>query len=309
MWLIKTYSNGDIEWDKTFEDAYGHCVRQTSDGGYIITGFTDYNVDACLIKTDSQGNLEWKKTFGGNFWEFGECVLQTNDGGYIMTGAFNYDYDTDTSELWLIKTDSDGNLEWEKKFGESAGWDRGYYLLQTEDGGYIITGEKWVGILPSPVVWLIKTDSEGNMIWEKTYKPGFLSLEGGSCVQQTMDGGYIITGTKFYPTPGYNDVLLIKTDQNGNLQWERTFSRGDWDVGHSVKQTPDGGYIIAGETDGTASGYDDIWVIKTDEYGKIKSKALTRSLSFRILEKLLERFPLLERLFSLPIFTRLLNLK
>jgi hypothetical protein len=220
VWLIKTDSDGNKVWDKTFggtDEDVGYCVQQTTDGGYIITGTTDGNI--WLIKTDSNGNKEWDKTFEGNT---GNCVQQTIDGGFIIAGG-----------AWLIKTDSTGNMIWSKTLGGS-----GYCVRQTSDEGYIITGTTRGN------VWLIKTDNVGNHIWNNTY--GGANADRGYCVQQTKDEGYIITGGTNFSLPDYGDVWLIKTDNNGNKLWDKTFGGSDLDEGNSVQQTTDGGYIITG---------------------------------------------------------------
>jgi hypothetical protein len=201
VWLIKTDSNGNKEWEKIFDRSgndEGFCVQQTTDGGYIIVGTTDsFDRNVWLIKTDSNGNKEWNKVFGGTFVDEGFCVQQTTDGGYIITGYTTIPSIFEYTDVLLIKTDSSGNKEWEKTFGERYDDEEGYSVQQTTDGGYIITGEN------NYDVWLIKTDSSGNKEWDNTFR-GIR----GFCVQQTTDGGYIITGD-------IRGVGLIKTDMYG----------------------------------------------------------------------------------------------
>jgi hypothetical protein len=196
VWLIKTDSNGTMVWNRDFGGYEGEYVQQTADGGYIITGSKDH--DIWLIKTDINGSKEWDRTFGEGNNDQGYCVQQTTDGGYILVGKEHYIPEGDC-ELLLIKTDSAGNDEWVKTFGEEN-TDDGWHVQQTTDGGYIIVGK--TGVMLTDVV-LIKIDSAGNQIWRRTW--GGI----GYCVRQTSDGGYIITGTT------RNDVLLMKTDENG----------------------------------------------------------------------------------------------
>jgi len=208
-----TGDNPEAAWNKTFggaEDDNGYSVQQTSDGGYIITGHTDSygagGYDVWLIKTDSSGSVAWNKTFGGSSGDGGYSVQQTSDGGYIIVGI-TYSYGAGGGDVWLIKTNSSGNVAWNKTFGGSSG-DDGYSVQQTSDGGYIIVGITYSYGAGSADVWLIKTDSSGNEIWDKTF--GGSDDDSGISVQQTSDGGYIIAGETFSYGAGSNDVWLIK---------------------------------------------------------------------------------------------------
>ena len=238
--LIKTTANGTFEWMKVFDasnDDIGRSVRQTSDGGYIITGtYTGDERDVWLIKTDSVGNMEWNTTFGGEDDDFGYSVEQTTDGGYIVAGSTSsYGYG---DNIWLIKTDSKGNKEWDRVFGQ-GGYQNGRSVQQTIDGGYIVGGD-----------WFVKTDSEGNEEWIKEIE--------GEDVRQTSDGGYIIAGS------GY-DIKLIKTDLEGNVEWSKKLAGSG--RGNSVRQTSEGGYIITGYGGGNGWVPCSMVLIKTDSEG------------------------------------------
>ena len=285
VFLIKTDSQGNEEWNQTFggnENDQGYCVQQTTDSGYIITGVTGSDgslyYDIWLIKTDSQGNEEWNQTFGGYSDDYGHFVQQTTDGGYIITG-YTFSFGNGDKDIWLIKTDTQGNEEWNQTFGGSRP-DRSYSVQQTTDGGYIITGgTKSYGNGSGNDhggydVWLIKTDSQGNEEWNKTF--GGSEYDHGYSVQQTTDDGYIITGyTELYGNGDF-DVWLIKTDSQGNEEWNQTFGGSDRDFGYSVQQTIDGGYIITSViTTNNHSDYqnhdNDIWLIKTNSVGTLES--------------------------------------
>jgi hypothetical protein len=277
VWLIKTDENGNKEWDKTFggmENDGGHSVQQTTDGGYVIVGYTEsfdnnneYS-DVWLIKTDSNGKMIWNKTYGRNYDDVGYSVQQTNDGGYIITGCTKI---SGSIDVWLIKTDENGNREWDKIFGsfDSCFIDRGHSVQQTTDGGYIITGYTIGGCYETHDVWLIKTDGNGNRVWDKTFDG--INWDGGYSIQQTIDGGYIITGyTESFGVPiNHLDIWLIKTDSNGKMIWNSIFGRSGADMGYSVHQTNDSGYIIVGYTESFGTDNKNVWLVKTDSNGKM----------------------------------------
>ena len=268
---IGTYAKAvsDEEWNRTFGRSnydVGDSVQQTTESGYIITGWTkSYGAgesDVWLIKTGVNGNEEWNKTFGGSSSDGGRSVQQTIDRGYIIAG-WTYSCGTGwPGDVWLIKTDENGNEEWNKTFGGSY-HDNGQTVLQTSDGGYIIVGYTESYGAGYEDAWLIKTDANGNEEWNKTF--GGSSRDYAYSLQQTSDGGYIIAGTtRSYGAGGY-DLWLIKTNFNGNEEWNKTFNRSDGDVGYSVQQTEDGGVIVAGYT--YVAGYPDVWLINTDANG------------------------------------------
>jgi hypothetical protein len=280
VWLIKTDRNGNELWNRTFGHFFdvGKSVQQTIDGGYIIGGWTkggsDIGRNIWLIKTDGDGNKLWDKTLTADSADEYLSVRQTTDAGYIMTS--NMRTSISLGGVLLIKTDSSGNMLWEKTFGESY-LDSGRSIQQTSDEGYIITGTYQPWSANYPQVWLIKTDPSGNMQWDKTFGDSSDFVAGNS-VQQTNDGGYIIVGFRDSKTDYTNtDIWLIKTDFYGNKLWDKTFDRSKYDMGESVRQTSDDGYIISGWRVSSLDEYNrDLWLIKTDSNGnKLWDKTFT----------------------------------
>jgi len=270
--LVKTNSQGDEEWNKTYGGEYsdvGMFVEQTSDGGYIITGHrtvyniveNQYDMGLWLIKTDKNGTEEWNTSFGENGLDDGETVRQTPDGGYIIAGN-KYISLTSDSDIMLIKTDKNGSEVWNRTYGGIED-DYACFLIQNNNGYLILGYTKSFGIGETNC-WLIKTDNNGNQQWNKTYG-GLYNI--GESICQTNDDGYIIVGWSIPFNYSPSDLWLIKIDSNCNQQWNKTYGGGDMDCGNDIKQTSDGGYIIAGETESFDANSKDLWLIKTDSHG------------------------------------------
>jgi hypothetical protein len=272
VYLIKTDSIGDTLWTKTYGGIYpdyGESVKQTSDGGYAILGYTkgfgtDTTQDIYFIKTNLNGDVLWTKTFGGIYPDWGKCIQETSDSGFIIIG-YGYSFGPGVASAYLIKTDIDGNILWSKAFGGTSA-ESGLSVQITNDGGYIIAGTTNSFGAGANDIYLVKTDSGGLITWTKAF--GGTHYDQPSVVQQTTDGGYIIGGwSQSFNASQVTDAYLIKTDANGNLIWSKIFGGVNYDNGHSVQQTSDGGYILCGSTRSFGIGWDDIYLIKTDANG------------------------------------------
>ncbi|MGC6491172.1 MAG: hypothetical protein ACON5E_07825, partial [Flavobacteriales bacterium] len=206
-------------------------------------------------------------TYGGDGNEFGYSVKQTQDGGFIIVG-YTTSFGNGGNDIYLIKTDSQGDTIWVKTFGGSEN-DGGRSIQQTSDGGFIITGYTSSFGNGQYDLYLIKTDGNGNEQWSQTF--GGIENDYGYSIQQTSDGGFIITGNTSSFGNGESDVYLIKTDGNGNEQWSQTFGGIENDYGYSIQQTSDGGFIITGVYNSTQNDngttFSDLWLLKTDENG------------------------------------------
>jgi hypothetical protein len=259
--FAKTYGGASYDW--------AFSVQQTSDGGYILAGYTSSfgagGYDIFLIKTDANGNISWAKTYGGTSYDGAHSVQQTSDGGYIVAGL-TYSFGAGGYDIFLIKTDANGNISWAKTYGGTS-YDGAHSVQQTSDGGYIVAGGTRSFGAGSEDIFLIKTDANGNRIWAKTY--GGTNDDYASSVQQTSDGGYIVAGITWSFGAGWRDIFLIKTDANGNRIWAKTYGGTNQDFAHSVQQTSDGGYIVAGLTYSFGAG-GDIFLIKTDASGNVQ---------------------------------------
>jgi hypothetical protein len=270
IWLVKTDPKGNIDWTQIYGgdgDDHAYSVQVTADGGYVVAGFSEAIAekwsDAWVIKTDSEGRVEWNRTYGGFRWDKAHHIRQTTDGGYIITG-YTFSRGSDNADIWLIKADVNGYPVWTNTFG-GPDWEYGYAVQETADGGFIISGFTETEEKKSSRIWLVKTDSQGQEQWTRTF--GSRKHNTGHFVQETADGGYIVVGITQSFFPNFEDVLLIKTDATGKTLWEKTFGGQSWDRCHTVRQTDDGGYILAGSSRLKEESNADAWLLKTNAVG------------------------------------------
>ncbi len=275
-WLVKTNAQGDTLWTRTYGGtSWENCgsMQMTSDGGFILVGATesfgvnDRNI--WLVRTDSNGDTLWTKTFEKSLLSDANSVVQTSDSGFIVAGIAGT-YDEGSNDVWLIRTDSDGDTLWTKTYGGTGDQD-GRFVQQTADGGYIIIANKRVAD-GNVDIWLLKTDANGDTTWTSTFSTG--SDGEGTNVVQTADSGYaifgIIFGTLDAPAPDGDDRdwLLIKTDSLGVLEWSQTYGEDLMDQSFDMLLTDDGGFLLTGALDLTASGNSwDLWLVRANSLG------------------------------------------
>jgi hypothetical protein len=268
-WLVKTDAVGNMLWSRTYGGANNDRALQvvdTSDGGYALAG--DTVGDFWLVKTDASGIAQWSQTYGGTEYDHASAVVQTIDGGYALTG-FTYSYGVGSADFLLVKTDSAGNMQWNKTYGGIYD-DASFHVVKTGDGGYALAG--WTYSFNDGTVahaWLVKTDSAGNMQWNQTYGKSN-QYDAAFSVVQTNDGGYALAGETNTSRPEQFDFLLIKTDSAGNIQWNKTYGGAGDNWAWSVVQTTDRGYALAGWTNSSGAGEHDFWLVKTDSEGNMQ---------------------------------------
>ncbi len=214
---------------------------------------------------DFQAQIKFQKTYGAANNEYAHDVKQTSDGGYIFCG-YTYSFGAGLTDVYLVKTDEYGDVQWTKTYGGTVA-DFGFSIMQTNDGGYIITGNTTSFGNGASDVYLIKVDVNGVLQWSKAY--GSAVDDKGWSVQQTADGGYLILGQTSGYGAGSTDMYLLKVDANGNLLWTHTYGGVNSDEGYSVEQTTDYGYILCGRTKSFGAGNMDIYLIKTDIVGNV----------------------------------------
>lgn len=311
-WVVKLDEEGNLVWQKclggSIVDA-GKSIQQVSDGGYILAGYSWSNSgdvsgnhggsDCWIVKLDSAGEIIWQKCLGGSSNDKAYSVQQTFNGGYIVAGTSesndgdvsgnhltydNYYEDSVPSiDYWIVNLDSNGNIIWQKSLGGS-GIDEAFSILQTTDGGFIVAGYTYsndgdvtgnhltVYGTPSEDYWIVKLDSNGNVVWQKCL--GGNTTELAYSIEQTTDGGYVVAGGggsydgDVTGCHGGGDYWIVKLDSEGILIWQKCFGGGATEMASSIQQTNDGGYIVVGwsplsDGDVTGNHYgEDYWVVK-----------------------------------------------
>lgn len=302
-WIIKLDASGNIQWKKCLGGSNqdeANSIQQTTDGGYIVAGWTISNdaevsgnhgrQDYWVVKLDASGNIQWQKCLGGSLDDVAWAVRQTSDGGYIVAGSSgsndgNVSGSHGSHDFWIVKLDAAGNIQWQKLTGGSDN-DEAYSIQQTTDGGYIVAGRTdsddgdvsgFHGTGYSDC-WIMKLNAVGNVQWKKCLGGSY--SDWASAVQQTTDGGYIVSGRTSsndgdvsgqHNSNGPADSWIVKLDVSGNIQGQKCLGGTNNDEHYAVQQTIDGGYVLAGRSssnDGDVSGHhgtggeSDFWIVK-----------------------------------------------
>jgi hypothetical protein len=299
-----------IEWQRTFggtNDDTLTSLEQTSDGGFILGGYsysgTDGNKDSTnfggadfwVLRLDANGNRVWEKSFGGSDNDFLYSLQQTSDGGYIVGGssrsgvsgnktAPNFGF----NDFWVVRLDAQGGRLWDISFGGSSS-DYLQSLAQAADGGFVLggysasgtDGDKTAPNLGNNDFWLVRLDANRNKIWDLTFGGG--GRDALHSLQQTSDGGFVLggdstwsaNGNKTSPVLGATDFWIVRLDSNGNKLWDRSFGGTNDDFLNTVQQTGDGGFLLGGTSASSTNGNKtspnfggyDFWLVRLDASG------------------------------------------
>ncbi|WP_420603387.1 hypothetical protein [Flagellimonas sp.] len=297
-WILRLDVSGNILWEKSFGFSghdHSYDVIQTADGGFFFSGFLDVTSSGGNgndgkgsyltrhgvgefwgTKLDANGNLQWRRYFGGTNNDRSFGVVQANDGSFVLTGAsesndFDIKNPNGSYDFWVIKVSDKGELLWEKSFGGS-GIDKAYDIVKTNDGGYVIAGNTFSTDTDisknngESDVWLIKIDTNGNLVWEKTY--GGTAFDAARGIGLTADGGFVIAGNSkssdgdATENQGENDLWIIKTDAQGAIEYQKTFGGSGLDYGFDAIQNAEGSLILVGET-------------ASEDFSEVESKGMT----------------------------------
>ncbi|MEJ2271024.1 MAG: hypothetical protein P8X91_00740 [Candidatus Bathyarchaeota archaeon] len=229
----------------------------------------------------------WSQTYGGA----AHSLVETSDGGFAFVGHIQL-FEAEGTDFWLVKTDNFGNIEWNQTY-DGSDQDRGSSLVETSDGGFALAGYTRSFGAGEYDGWLVKTDANGDMEWNMTFKGVVESLietsdggfaltgsrllvktdargniewnqtHGGTSLVETSDGGFAYSGSG-------GSSQLVRTDANGNIQWSRSYGGPNYDSLHQMVKTSDGGYALAGETNSFSNGGADAWLVKTNGNGNME---------------------------------------
>lgn len=278
MWIIKLTKNGGIQWEKAYgrdgDDSLS-SAEQTSDGGYIMTGYTGFataaGADWWVLKLDDQGNIEWQYRYGGSNYDVSIVIHQTRDGGYIV-GGVTRSFGDALGDLLVVKLNPDGGIEWQKKYGQDGLERRVEDIPQTTDGGYIMASTVSWPAEPYGAILILRLDETGNIEWQKLLREDETHLDGEG-IQQTNDGGYVLLGERSVPDPddGWKQSLwVVKLTESGDIDWEYSYGTEEEIDIESIMQTRDNGYVIGGAITLPVGIESDAWIIKLGSSGEIE---------------------------------------
>ncbi|MGB0879853.1 MAG: hypothetical protein ACPGTO_04755 [Polaribacter sp.] len=308
LWVLKFNAEDTLIWSKTFggtNSDKGNDIIQTSDGGFAVLGYSESNdedvtqnagsQDFWVAKLTADGNLTWQKSFGYSGADYGTTLIETNDNGYLLTGVIDVTASGGQGnsrnsqrhaggDIWAIKLNTSGNLQWSKYYGGSF-TDSSFGVAKTDDHGFIMVGSSdsedvdIQGNIGSYDFWVIRISSTGSIVWEKSF--GGTEIDEARGITTTEDGNFMIVGdtrssdNNVSTNKGAADLWMLKINPEGTILWEKSFGGSSFDVARSIAKTQDGGFLIAGSSrsaDGDVStnkGQNDAWILKTSSTGNL----------------------------------------
>ena len=302
FWVAKLDSSGSISWEYTFGFAGSdspYSIIQTNDNGYLLTGVLDVSAsngqgdrnsivsrhaggDYWAIKLNASGVKQWSNYYGGSYTDTAYDAIQTEDGGYIIIGSSDSD-DVDISnnrgtyDFWAIKISDTGALVWEKSFGGSE-IDEAHAISQTTDGNYLIVGDTRSNDLDisqsngAADLWVIKITPEGTLLWEKTL--GGSNFDVGRSISKTQDNGFLISGSSrstdgnLTTNKGQNDAWVVKINNSGDLEWQKTIGGSEVDFFYDATELNDQTIVAVGDSSSSNedisenNGFTDLLILK-----------------------------------------------
>lgn len=265
IFMIRVNNAGETIWEKRFGTTDYDQIRNvvlSDDGNYILAGTAgEGEAKMYLAKMNDEGNMIWEKYYGNSMNDNTYRIVKVTSGGYAILG------ESENGGSYVLKVDENGNMEWDNTVGNPKSSATGFSV--TKDGGYVIAGHVWssASTTGNAEIQLIKLGRDGQLVWGKTYPKGIHTFATG--VVMGKDGGYIIQSNSFLDEDTLGGIFLHKIDENGELQWERTFSVAAKNATTGFMEvTSDGGFILTGIANFLSSD-SDFYIIKTDSEGNI----------------------------------------
>ena len=241
-----------VDWIRNYNITTGgdiaFCVQPTNDGGFILSGAANYQ--GMLLKTDSQGVLEWSQIYEKGVDDVLNSVIQNSDGGFVATGYYTNPF-PGMVDLWIIKTDESGNIQWEESYGTNNKNNWGSDIIEYSDGGYIVTGTK-NDDGDNANATLRKYNSGGSLLWSETYSSS--DYDEGISLIETSDGNFVLVGFSGTSHGAYKH-FMVKADTDGNEIWKKRFGNNTQQSLNAVCESPDGNYVAAGYCNNYSNAY------------------------------------------------------
>lgn len=283
-WLVKLDSTGGWDWQRYFGGTnydYANSALEASDGSFFVAGHsTSFNVgpdyDIWVLKLNSDRSVNWQHTSGGTSDEYIRAMTLTSDGGCIVVG-YTGSFGAGGYDIWVLKISSTGVIQWQYTYG-GTGTEEGWAVQETSDGGYIVVGDTNSYGAGGFDVWVLKLDGLGTPIWQHTY--GGTGLDKARSVQETSDGGYIVSGYTDSYGAGNTDAWVLKLNSSGTPDWQYAYGGSAADVVESIRETSEGGYIAAGFTMSHGMGAQDFLLLKLYPDGVIEPSCGLTETSF-----------------------------
>lgn len=267
-WIVRTDFEGNMLWNKTYEERDSCELRHVEklNNGFLLVGnkfSLNGNSDGWLLKIDESGNVLWNETLGGSGISRIFSAAITVDG-YVLVG-FVYPEGSIDSKAWMIKTDTDGKVQWNRTYGTS-GENAFRGILAMENNEYVVAGYTNSLGTGDYDFWLVKTDQNGGVLWSRNY--GGPKSDKAYALTKTEDG-YMIVGETYSFGEGDADVFVVKIDSGGGPVWEKAYGGSKFDVANVITPSGNGGYAIAGLTFSFGKGQRDFWIFKVDDDGNV----------------------------------------
>ncbi len=272
VYLVKTDWKGNTLWSRSIGSPgieNGYSIEQTFDSGFIIAGFTNNTAggdyDAMLIKTDSSGFVEWQKNFGGSDWDFAYAVSLAPDSGFVFCGE-TYSFGNLSSDVYIVRTDKNGNLLWEKNYG-GTGKEKASNLTPIYDTSFIVCGYTDSYGAGMKDAWILNINlADGDTVYTKTFG-GAMDDEFVDVIRHSIDSGFVGIGYSYSFDPQSSQLYLLKTDRYGTQLWYQNFGITSSNLlGRSLAETPNAEIWCMGETP-LGGGKKDVWNFITDQAG------------------------------------------